>query len=88
MDIPFPVNISDSLEDKTDLPYTILFDDGTTASIPLSQMASLIPPPPITSRTTDGTNSLLPPFLHLNSQITFKHEGQCHKGYLGQLNGI
>jgi hypothetical protein len=33
MDIPFPVNVSDSSEDKTDLPNTILFDDGTTASI-------------------------------------------------------
>ncbi len=88
MDIPFPVNVSDSLEDKTDLPYTILFDDGKTAPIPLSEMASLIPPPPITPMTKDGANSLLPPFLHLSSLITFKHEGQYHKGYLGQLNGI
>ncbi len=88
MDIPYPVNVSDSLEDKTDLPYTIFFDDGTTVSIPLSQMASLIPPPPITPTTTDGANSLLPPFLHLNSWITLEHEGQYHKGYLVQLNGI
>jgi hypothetical protein len=40
MDISFPVNVSDSLEDKMDLPYTILFDDGTTAFIPLSQMTA------------------------------------------------
>ncbi len=59
-----------------------------TVSIPLSQMASLIPPPLITPTTTDGGNSLLPPFLRLNSWITFKHEGQYHKGYLDQLNGI
>jgi hypothetical protein len=53
-------------------------------------MASLIPPPPITSTTTDGANFLLLPFLHLNSQITFEHKGQYHKdkGNLGQLNGI
>jgi hypothetical protein len=67
MDIPFPVNVSDSSEDKMDLSYTILFDNGTTASIPLSQMASLIPPPPVTPTTTDGAGSLLPPFLCLNS---------------------
>jgi hypothetical protein len=88
MEIPFPIDVSDSLEDKMDLPYTILFDDGTTASIPLSPMASLIPPPPITPTTTDGANSLLLPFLCLNSWITFKHEGQYHKGYLSKLNGI
>ncbi len=88
MDIPFPIDVSDYLEEKGDLPYTILFDDDATVSIPLSQMASLIPPPPITPTTTDGANSLLPPFLCLNSWITFKHEGQYQKGYLGQLNGI
>ncbi len=63
MDIPFPVDISVSSEDSTNLPYTILFDNGTTASIPLSQMATLIPPPSITSSAVDGTNALLPPFL-------------------------
>ncbi len=80
MDIPFLVDVSDSSVDNMDLPYTILFDNGTTASIPLTQMASLIPPPPVTPTTTDGTDSLLPPFLCLNSWITFKHEGQYHKG--------
>ncbi len=88
MDIPFPVEVSDSLEDKTDLLYTTLFDNGTTASIPFSRMASLIPPPPVSPTTTDGADSLLPPFLCLNSWITFEHEGQYHKGYLGQLDGI
>jgi hypothetical protein len=88
MDIPFPVNVSDSSDDIMDLSYTILFDDGTTVSIPLSQMASLIPPPPVTPMTTDGANSLLPPFLCLNSWITFKHEGQYHKEFLGLLDGF
>jgi hypothetical protein len=88
MDIPFPIKVSGSSEDSTDLPYTILFDDGTTASIPLSQMAGLIPPPPITPSAADGDDSLLPPFLRLNSRITFKHKGQYHKGYLNQTNGV
>ncbi len=36
MDIPFLVHVSNSTGDAHDLPYTILFDNGTTASIPLS----------------------------------------------------
>ncbi len=88
MDISFPIKVSDSTTDTMDLPYTILFDDGTTASIPLSQMANLIPPPPVQLTAADGSDSLLPPFLCLNSCITFEHEGKYHKGYLGQLDGI
>ncbi len=88
MDIPLPIKVSDSTTDTTDLPYTILFDDSTTASIPLSQMANLIPPPPVQLTAADGSDSLLPPFLCLNSCITFEHKGQYHKGYLGQLDGI
>ncbi len=76
------------MEDATNLPYTILFNDGTTASIPLFQMGSLIPPPPVTSTAADGNNSLLPPFICLNSRITFKYEGCYHKGYLAQHDGV
>jgi hypothetical protein len=75
MDIPFPIKVSRSSKDSTDLLYTILFDDGTTASIPLSQTAGLIPPPLITPSAADGDDSLLPPFLCLSSWITFEHEG-------------
>jgi hypothetical protein len=88
MDIPFPIEASASSEDSTDLPYTILFNNGTTASIPLSQMADLIPPPPVTPSAVAGADTLLLPFLHLNSCITFEHKGQYHKGYLGQHDGI
>ncbi len=88
MDIPFPIKVSGLSKFSTDLPYTILFDDGTTASILLSQMAGLIPPPPITPSVADGDDSLLPPFLCLNSWITFEHKGQYYKGCLSQLNGI
>ncbi len=88
MDIPFPIEVSDSTTDTMDLPYTILFDEGTTASIPLSQMANLSSPPPVQLTVADGSDSLLPPFLRLSSCITFEHEGQYHKGYLSQLDGV
>jgi hypothetical protein len=32
--------------------------------------------------------SLLPPFLCLNLRITYKHDGQYHKGFLGQCDGV
>ena len=88
MDIPFPVDISNPATDSSDLPYTILLNKGTTDSIPLSQMANLIPPPPVSLTASDTTESLLPPFLHLNSCITYEHDGQYHKGYLGHLYGV
>jgi hypothetical protein len=83
MDIPFPIDISGSSKDNTNLPYTILFEDGKTASIPLSQMAGLIPPPLITPSLADSNDSLLLTFFCLNSWITFEH-----KGYLSQLNCV
>jgi hypothetical protein len=51
-------------------------------------MADLIPPPPITPSAVNDSDALLPPFLWLNSQITYKHKGQHHKGYLGRQDGI
>ena len=40
-------------------------------------MAALIPKPPESVATdADAIAALLPPFLRLNSKITFKHEGQ------------
>ncbi len=51
-------------------------------------MAGLIPPPPITLDDSDAAASLLPPFLRLNSKITFEHEGQYHKGFLGLRDGV
>jgi hypothetical protein len=85
MDIPFPPSVS-SPDD--DFSYTILFDNGTSASVPLREMSNLIPPPPITSSPADDETSLLPPFLQLNSKITYEHDGQFHKGYLGQKDGV
>jgi hypothetical protein len=85
MDISFPLDPSG----VSSVPlYTILFDNGTTASIPLSDMASIIPLPPVNVANSDSHDSFLPPFLHLNSKITFEHEGQYHKGFLGQRDGV
>jgi hypothetical protein len=78
MDIPFPATSADS--PSGNLSYTVLFDYGTTASIPLQDMASLIPPPPVGpssgSDSSSSQDSLLPPFLRINSKITYKHDKQ------------
>jgi hypothetical protein len=83
MDIPFLVSPSkaDSLQ-----TYTILFDNGPTASEPLNEMAGFIPLPPVDVCNLDLHDSLLPPFLHSNSKITYEHKGQYHKGFLGKCD--
>ncbi len=85
MDIPFPFNPSG---DASIPNYATLFDNGSTASIPLEQMAGIIPSPPINVDDSDSAASLLPPLLWLNSKITVEHEGQYHKDFLGQRDGI
>jgi hypothetical protein len=77
MDIPFPTDVSDS---TINVSYTILFDNGTTASVPLSEMSSILPAPPVDVAACNSQDSLLPPFLRLNSKITYEHDGQYHKG--------
>ncbi len=78
MDIPF--------DSTKSLHYLILFDDGTTRSVPAADMESLIQKPSID--TTDSSH-FLPPFLQLGSKITLEKDGQYHKGYLGQSsNGV
>jgi hypothetical protein len=85
IDIPFPLNPSGD----TSIPnYTILFNNGPTTSIPLEQMAGIISSPPINVDDSDSAASLLPPFLRLNSKITFELEGQYHKGFLGQRDRV
>ena len=81
MDIPLSSNPSG-------LPvYQILFDNDTAALIPLAEMTSIIPPPPMSDTpspepSSDEASSLLPPFLTVGSRITYKHDGTYHKGYL------
>jgi hypothetical protein len=67
--------------------YQVLFDNGTSASIPLGDMASLISSPPVlgdapSTSSSDNDSSLLPPFLQVGSRITFEHDGEYHKGFL------
>ena len=88
MDIPFPGDSSPDDSRALSPSYTILFDNGTSASIPLRDMASIIPKPPIDIASSDSQDSLLPPFLRLNSKITYEHDGQYHKGYLHKTDGV
>ena len=88
MDIPFPATSADS--PLWDPLCMVLFDNGSTASIPLQDMASLIPPPPVGPSINDSLmsqDSLLSPFLCLNSKITYDHDRQYHKGFLMKCNG-
>jgi hypothetical protein len=47
----------------------------------MQNMPSFIPKPQTTD-SNSASSHLLPPFLRINSKITFDHEGQYHKGYL------
>jgi hypothetical protein len=53
----------------------------------------LIPSPPVSgdvpsTSSSDNKSSLLPPFLQVGSRITFKHDGEYHKGFLaGTISG-
>ncbi len=51
-------------------------------------MAPIIPKPPVDIDSFDFQDSLLPPFLRLNSKITYKHDGQYHNGFLGKPDGV
>ncbi len=73
VDIPMDPTISPQ--------YLVQFHDGTTKSIPASKMASPIPKP---RGSPSDSSHLLPPFLRLNSKITFEHKSQYHKGYLSK----
>jgi hypothetical protein len=73
MDIPMDPAISPQ--------YLIQFDDGTTTSVPSSTMPFIIPRPPEEPTTS---SHLLPPFLQLDSKITYERDGTYHKGYLSQ----
>jgi hypothetical protein len=82
MDIHFPVSPSEANSQQS---YLILFDNGTTASVPLYEMAALIPPPPVDVGASNSTDSLLHPFLHLNSKITYKKQRTIPKRFFGSV---
>ncbi len=79
MDIPFPL---DSFGEASIPNYTVLFDNCSSASIPLDQMAGLIPPLPILLDNSDASASLLPPFLRLNSKIPMNMRGNIIRVFL------
>jgi hypothetical protein len=88
MGIPFLIEVSSNVTHDSPCPYIVLYDNGTTASIPLSKMSALIPNPPVDIDSSNSQDSLLPPFLCLTSRISYKHEVQYHKGFLGKRNGV
>jgi hypothetical protein len=67
MDIPF---LSSGFSDESTYNYIVLFDNGITASISLSETALIIPAPLVQVSMLDSQDSLLPPFLQLNAKIT------------------
>jgi hypothetical protein len=68
--------------------YLILFDNGTSALIPLTNMQLMIPaltvPMSGMAASPPAHSTLLPPFLSINSWITYKHNGTYHKGFLSR----
>jgi hypothetical protein len=82
MDIPISTDVLGSPS------YLILFDNGTSASIPLPDMPSMILALPVlmpdTAPSPPAHSSLLPPFPSINSRITYKHDGTYHKGFLSR----
>ena len=66
--------------------YLILFDNSTSASLPLPEMQSMILALPVPMTNTAASplvhSSLLLLFLSVNSQITYNHEGTYHEGFL------
>jgi hypothetical protein len=65
MDIPF---LLDPSGDASIPNYTLLFNNGSSASIPLEQMASLIPPPPITLDDSETRRFSLASFSQVKLQ--------------------
>jgi hypothetical protein len=83
MDIPLSGDVSDSSNTSI---YTIFFSNGKTSSLPLSEMASIIPSPPVRDTVANNTHVLLPGKLNMN--ITYKHEGQYPQGFLTMCDNI
>ena len=73
VDIPFDPTLSPQ--------YLIIFDYSTTRVVLSKDMPSLIPRP---AHASPDSSHILPPFLQPGSKITFEHNVQLHKGFLGQ----
>ena len=86
MDIPLSADVLGSPS------YLILFDNGTSALIPLTNMPLMIPAPPVPmsdmAASPPAHSTLLPPFLAINSRITYEHDETYHKGFLSLANRV
>ena len=81
--VNIPLDPSQPDESKS---YLIQFDDSTSKSVPASEMPLLIVKPPAVDEVAQDTHP--PPFLQVGKKITFDHDGQYCKGYLGRKDGI
>lgn len=81
--VDIPLDLSQPDESKS---YLIQFDDSTSMSVPASEMHLLILKSPQVDEAAQDTH--LPPFLQVGKKITFDHEGQFCKGYLGCKDGV
>ncbi len=70
MDIPF---LSSGFGDELTYNYMVLFNNVTTASIPISEMALIVLVPLVEVGALDSQDSLLPLFLQLNAKIIYKN---------------
>jgi hypothetical protein len=70
MDIPIPTSGSG---DELTYNYMVLFNNVTTASIPISEMALIVLVPLVEVGALDSQDSLLPQFLQLNAKIIYKN---------------
>ena len=81
--VDIPLDPSQPDESKS---YLIQFDDSTSTSVPASEMPLLIVKPPVFDVAAQDTH--LPSFLQLGKKITFDHDSQYCKGYLGRKDGV
>ena len=81
--VDIPLDSSQPDEAKA---YLIQFDDSTSKSVLASDMPLLVVKPPVVDQPE--RDSQLPRFLQVGEKITFEHDGQYHKGYLGRKDGV
>ena len=82
MDIP--IDTSQPNESKS---YLIQFDNSSTKSVPISDMPFITIQLPVVL-DGDDQDTLFPAFLQVRNKITYNHDGQFYKGYLGRKDGV
>ena len=82
MDIPM-----DPSQPEDTLHYLVMYDDGRTRSVPLADMSDIVLKPPAPATELDIERGL-PPHYQVGQKVTYEHEGQYYKGYMGRRNGV